>query len=89
MIPNLWIMECLEMFGIAEDIKWMFCIGMENWTVQLPSWESVLREFNFKRKIKAAYEFSESKEKVSHMLFTDVLKLYNNKQKDCDSLIDC
>ena len=29
------------------------------------------------RKAKAAYEFSESKEKISHLLFMDDLKLYS------------
>ena len=33
------------------------------------------------RKAKTAYEFSESKEKISHLLFTDDLKLYRRSEK--------
>ena len=51
MIPHLWIMECLEMFGIAEDIKRLFCNSMENWKVELCSGESVLGEANISRGI--------------------------------------
>ena len=39
------------------------------------------------RKAKAAYEFSESKEKISHLLFMDDLKLYSRSEKGLDSLV--
>ena len=39
------------------------------------------------RKAKAAYEFSESKEKINHLLFMDDLKLYSQSEKGLDSLI--
>ena len=39
------------------------------------------------RKAKAAYEFSESKEKVNRLLFIDNLKLYSQSEKELDSLI--
>ena len=38
------------------------------------------------RKTKAAYEFSESKEKINHLLFMDDLKLYSRSKKRLDSL---
>ena len=38
------------------------------------------------RKAKAAHEFSESKEKINHLLFTDELKLYSRSEKGLDSL---
>ena len=37
------------------------------------------------RKAKAAYEFSESKEKINHLLFMDDLKLYSGSEKGLDS----
>ena len=37
------------------------------------------------RKVKAAYEFSESKEKINHLLFMDDLKLYSRREKGWDS----
>ena len=39
------------------------------------------------RKVKAAYEFSESKEKINHLLFMDDLTLYSRTEKGLDSLL--
>ena len=39
------------------------------------------------RKTKAAYQFSESKEKINHLLFMDDLKLYSRSGKGLDSLV--
>ena len=39
------------------------------------------------RKAKAAYEFSESKERINHLLFMDDLKLYSRSEKGLDSLV--
>ena len=39
------------------------------------------------RKAKAAYEFSESKEKINHLLFMDDLKLYSRSEKELGSLV--
>ena len=39
------------------------------------------------RKAKAAYGFSESKEKINHILFMDDLKLYSQSEKVLDSLV--
>ena len=39
------------------------------------------------RKVKAEYEFSESKEKINHFLFMDVLKLHSRNEKGLDSLV--
>ena len=39
------------------------------------------------RKAKAAYKFSESKEKINHLLFMDDLNLYSRCEKGLDSLV--
>ena len=39
------------------------------------------------RKVKAAYEFSESKEKINHLLFMDNLNFYSRSEKGLDSLV--
>ena len=39
------------------------------------------------RKAKATYEFSESKERIDHLLFMDDLKLYSRSKKGLDSLV--
>ena len=43
------------------------------------------------RNTKAVYEFSESKEKINHLLFMDDLKVYSRSEKRLDSLVqtDC
>ena len=40
------------------------------------------------RKPKAAYQFSESKEKINHLLSMDELKLYSSSEKGLDSLVE-
>ena len=39
------------------------------------------------KKTKAAYEFSESKEKINHFSFMDDLKLYSRTEKGLDSFV--
>ena len=39
------------------------------------------------RKAKIAFEFSESKEKINHLLFMDDLKLHSRIEKGLDSLV--
>ena len=39
------------------------------------------------RKAKAAYEFSEGKEKMNNLSFMDDLKLYSRNEKGLDSLV--
>ena len=39
------------------------------------------------RKANAAYKFSESKEKINHLLFVDDLKFYSRSEKGLDSLV--
>ena len=39
------------------------------------------------RKAKAAYEFSESEEKINHLLFMDDLKLYSRSEKGLDLFV--
>ena len=39
------------------------------------------------RKTKAAYEFSESKWKINHLIFMEDLKLYSRSEKGFDSLV--
>ena len=39
------------------------------------------------RKAKTAYEFSGGKEKITHLLFMDDLKLYSRNEKELDSLV--
>ena len=110
MVPHSWIIECLDLFGVTENIKSLLVNSMEKWKVMLCSGNSELDEVEIKRgifqgdslsplvfvlaliplslilrKVKAAYEFSESKEKINHLLFMDDLKLYSRREKGLDS----
>ena len=112
MVPGSWIIECLDLFGVAENIKSLLVNSVEKWKVMLCSGNSELGEVEIKRgifqgdflsplvfvlaliplslilrKAKAAYEFSESKEKVDHLIFMDDLKLYSQNEKALDSLV--
>ena len=104
MVPHSWIIEGLNLFGVAENIKNFLVNSMEKWEVMLCSRNSELDEVEITqgifqggslfplvfvlaliplslilRKAKAAYEFSESKEKINHLSFMDDLKLYSRR----------
>ena len=42
MVPQSWIVECLDLFGIAENIKTFLVNSIENWKVMLCSENSSL-----------------------------------------------
>ena len=92
MFPHSWIIECLDLFRVAENIKSLLVNSMEKWKVMLCSGKSELGEVEIKRgifqgdtlsplvfvlglvplslilrKAKAAFKFSESKEKINHL----------------------
>ena len=95
MVPHSWIIECLDLFGVAENIKSLLVNSVENWKVTLGEVEIKRGIFQgdslfplvfvlaliplglILRKAKAAYEFSESQEKINHLLFMDDWKLYS------------
>ena len=37
MVPDVWIIECLDLFGVAENIKSLLVNSMEKWKVMLCS----------------------------------------------------
>ena len=51
MVPHSWIIECLDLFGVAENIKSFLVNSMEKWKVMLCSWNSELDEVEIKRDI--------------------------------------
>ena len=112
MVPHSCIIECLDLFKVAENIKSLLVNSMEKWKVMLCSGNSELGEVKIKRgifqwdslfpivfvlaliplrlilrKTKTAYEFSESKVKINHLLFIDDLRLYSRSEKGLDSLV--
>ena len=48
MVPHSWIVECLDLFGVAENIKSLLVNSMENWKVILCSGNSELGEVEIK-----------------------------------------
>ena len=113
MVPHSWIIECLHLSGVEQNIKSLLVNSMEKWKVMLCSENSELGEVEIKRgifqgdslsplvfvlaliplslilrKAKAAYEFSESKEKINHILFMNHLKLYSRSENGLDSLVE-
>ena len=51
MVPHSWIIECLDLFGVAENIKSLLVNSMEKWKVMLCSGNSELSEVEIKRGI--------------------------------------
>ena len=49
--PSTWILECLELFGIAENIKRLLMTSMKSWKTELTSCGEVLTEFRIRRGI--------------------------------------
>ena len=48
MVPHLWIIECLDLFGVAEKINSLLVNSMEKWKVMLYSGNSELSEVEIK-----------------------------------------
>ena len=51
MVPHSWIIECLDLLGVAENIKSLLVNSMEKWKVMLCSGNSELDEVEIKRDI--------------------------------------
>ena len=51
MIPHSWIIECLDLFGVAENINSLLLNSMEKWKLILCSGNSELGEVGIKRDI--------------------------------------
>ena len=51
MVPHSWTIECLDLFGVAENIKSLLLNSMEKWKVMLYSENSQLGEVEIKRGI--------------------------------------
>ena len=51
MVPHSWIKECLELFGVAENIKTLLVNSMEKWRVMLCARNLELGEVDIKRGI--------------------------------------
>ena len=51
MVPHLWIIECLDLFGVAENIKSLLMKSMEKWKVMLCSGNCELGEVEVRQGI--------------------------------------
>ena len=49
MVPHSWIIECLDLFGAAENIESLLVNSMEKWKVMLCSGNSGLGEVEIKQ----------------------------------------
>ena len=51
MVPHSWIIEHLDLFGVAQNIKSLLVNSMENWKVMLCSGNSELGKAEIKQGI--------------------------------------
>ena len=58
MVPHSWIIECLDLFGVAENIKGLLVNSMEKWKVMLCPGNSELGGVEIKRGIFQGDSFS-------------------------------
>ena len=58
MVPHLWIIECLDLLGVAENIKSLLVNSMEKWKVMVYSGNSELGEVEIKRGIFQGHSLS-------------------------------
>ena len=55
MVPHSWIIECLDSFGVAENIKSLLVNSMEKWKVMLCSGNSELGKVEIKQGVFQGY----------------------------------
>ena len=51
MVPHSWIIECLEIFKVSQNITTLIRNSMKNWRVELTSMGQKLGEVNIRRGI--------------------------------------
>ena len=51
MVPHSWIIECLDLFAVAENIKNLLVYSMKKWKVMLCSGNSELGDVEIKQGI--------------------------------------
>ena len=51
MVPHLWIKECLDLFGVAEDFKTLLVNSVEKWRIMFFAWNLGLGEGDIKQGI--------------------------------------
>ena len=49
MVPHSWVVECLEMFGIAKNVREFLKNSMQSWRTELTSCGHVLGTVKIKR----------------------------------------
>ena len=87
MVPHSWIIECLEMFGIANIVQDFLNHSMKSWKLDIK--RGIFQGNRFSplfvlcivsltlllRRAKAGYEWSYKRFKLNHLLFMDDLML--------------
>ena len=85
MVPNSWILKCLEMVGAAKNIISIISNSMVNWKTVLTSGGMALGQVDIVimlpltlvlRKMRAGYKLAKEVKPINHLLFMDDLKLY-------------
>ena len=103
MVPHLWIIECLDLFGVVKNIRSLLVNSMEKWKVMLYSGNSELGELEIKPGIFQGDSLSplmfvltliplslilrETKAAYQFSDRKDDLKLYSQSEKRLDSLV--
>ena len=112
MVPHTWILECLKMYKISNNIINFIEKAMENWRVQLKAGKQSLAEVKIQRgifqgdslspllfiiammplnhilkKCTGGYKFTNSQEKINHLMYMDDIKIFAKNEKELETLV--
>ena len=77
LFPHSWVIECMEMFGIAENLRTFLQKSMQQWRLSLTANREDLGEVNLKRGIFQGYSLSQLLFVLSMVPLSLILKKVN------------
>ena len=100
LVPHSWVNECMEMFGIAKNLRTFLQKSMQQWRLSLTANGEDLGEVNVKggifqgdslngilKKVNTCYKWGKKEYKLNHLLLTDDLKLYAKSEEQTNTLV--
>ena len=82
MVPHSWIIKCLDLFGVAENIQSLLVNSMEKWKVMLCSENSELGEAEIKRGIFQGDSLSPLVFVLALIPFSLILRVFRKPRED-------
>ena len=99
MVPHSWILECLQMFTVAENVSCLVSNSMKSWNVEIFYGRETLAEVNIRCGIFQGDSFSPLRfvialipltlilKKCKNLFYMDDLKIFAKEEACLDALI--